>query len=234
MPFVSLFWTKGIFFFDASGIYGWPALCYMGLRMIEVPDNVVLRSETEEQAASIDEVQSAIRSLTEEELLRLERYARYRIRSLGGRTLGRDHEDLLEEAVVATLGGERRWKRRKVGFFTHLVGVMRSLSSHWNERERTVSVLNESDVSDESGKFSPISSASSSSPSVERVLEAQQQLRRIKAHFEHDEDVMSILDGLSEGLTGPEIQVNASLDRKNYESALKRMRRGVERLAQTS
>jgi hypothetical protein len=201
--------------------------------MAEVPDSVAFREKVEEEeGASLDEIKAAIRSLTEEELLRLERYARFRIRSLGGRTLGRDHEDLLREALAATLGGERRWKRRKVAFFTHIVGVMRSLSSHWNERERTVSMLNESELSSDPGKYSPLTSMSSSVPGPDRLVEAQQEIRRIEAYFASDEDVMTILRGLSEGLTGPEIQVASNLDRKDYESAVKRMRRGVERLEQ--
>jgi hypothetical protein len=198
--------------------------------MAEVTDSASLRQKAEDEGASIDEVRSAIGSLSEEELLRLERYARFRIRSLGGRTLGRDHEDLLREALSATLGGDRRWKRRKVDFFTHLVGVMRSLSSHWNERERTVGVLSESELNDESGKFSPLTTASSSSPSADRILEAQQELQRIEKLFAADSDVLAIMRGLGEGMTGPEIQIAANLDRKDYESAMKRMRRGIERL----
>jgi hypothetical protein len=223
---------KPYFFCAASGIYGWLALCYTRLRMAELTDSVAL-SEGHDDGASLDEVQAAIRSLTEEELLRLERYARFRIRSLGGRTLGRDHEDLLREALVATLGGERRWKRRKVSFFTHLVGVMRSLSSHWNEKERNAGVFSESELSPDPLKYSPLHYVSSSVPGPDRIVEAQQEIRRIEAHFSSDSDVMAILHGLKEGMTGPEIQVASKLDRKDYESAMKRMRRGVERLEQS-
>jgi len=197
--------------------------------MAEIFDSVA--AELGEETAGVDEIRAAIESLSEAELLRLERYAKFRIRSLGGRTLGRDHEDLLREALTATLGGDRRWKRRKIPFFTHLIGAMRSLSSHWNERERTVAMLNESELTDEPGKYSPILTRSSQTPGVDRVLEAQQELKRIESHFSKDANVMAILEGLKEGLTGPEIQAAWKLQRTDYESALKRMRRGVERLS---
>jgi hypothetical protein len=221
-----LFFCRRVLILSSAGIVLYET------QMAELTDSLSFHSKMEEEGASIDEVRAAIESLSEGELLRLERYAKYRIRGLGGRVLGRDHEDLFREAIAATLGGDRRWKRRKVDFFTHLVGVMRSLSSHWNERERTVGMVNESEFETDSGRYSPLTTASSSAPGADRVLEAQQELARIERHFASDANVLKIMVGLKDGMTGPEIQVASNLNRQDYESALKRMRRGIERLSQ--
>lgn len=179
-----------------------------------------LPAEADEGIASSEEVRAAIESLTDGELLRLERYARFRMRGLGARALGRTHEDLLKEAMAATLAGDRRWKRRKVDLFTHLIGVMRSYSSHWSERERPVRYVAESELGP----------APDVGPTPDRVLEARQQIRRIEGFFADDAVVLRLIDGMRDGLTGPEIQVTAGLSKRDYESALKRMRRGLARM----
>jgi len=56
-----------------------------------------------ENAASLAEVQEAIDNLSPADLIRLEGYAVWRIRAIGRKALGRNHEDLLGEAVFATL-----------------------------------------------------------------------------------------------------------------------------------
>lgn len=198
--------------------------------MTEVADSVGLRRDTETDLASIEAVHSAVESLTEEELLRLERYAHFRIRSLGGRTLGRDAGDLVREALAATLGGDRRWNLRNVDFFTHLVGVMRSLAGHWNERERAVPILREADRATDGPGF--LSQQRSPAPGPDRIVEARETLERIEKWFEHDPHVKVVLEGLRDGLTGVETQAARAMSRQDYESALKRMRRGVDRLAE--
>ena len=47
------------------------------------------------------EVDRAIKALTSSELLRLQRFANFRVRGLGRAARGRDWEDLLEEALLS-------------------------------------------------------------------------------------------------------------------------------------
>src|SRR5262245_846965 len=61
-----------------------------GFRLGKAPRRV-----PEERAATPAEVRAAVEALTEADIVRLEKFARYRIRGLGRMAGGRDHEDLL-------------------------------------------------------------------------------------------------------------------------------------------
>ncbi len=185
--------------------------------------------------ASIDEVREAIEAMTSAELLKLEKYARYRIRGLGRKAAGRDHEDLMKEAITATLAGNRRWKRENISFLTHLMGAVRSISSHWGEKSAESEAYLESELIRDStnGKsYSPFQDFSSDTPNPDRVMAARQKLKQIQTRFEKDADILQILDGLSEGLSGPEIQTSYQFSKKKYEAALRRLRRGITALVE--
>ena len=76
--------------------------------------------------ATREEVDRAITALTTTELLRLKRYGDGRVSSSQGRDY-RTGQDLLQEAQRLTVEGHRCWKKR-VTFFTHLMGVMQSIT----------------------------------------------------------------------------------------------------------
>src|ERR1043165_7035542 len=94
----------------------------------------ISRRVPEESAATREEVVAAVEALTHHEYLRLEQDARWRIRGRGRAARGRDWEELLREAISATYEGNRRWNKELVDFSRHLIGVMRSTSSHWREQ----------------------------------------------------------------------------------------------------
>ncbi|MCI0724302.1 MAG: hypothetical protein L0338_35865 [Acidobacteria bacterium] len=181
-----------------------------------------------EQAASPLEVSAAIKGLTRPQLLRLEKYARFLIRGLPHRA-SRDHEDLLQEAMKATLNGDRRWNRQKVpDFYVHLLGVMRSSANHWLEQAQREPVSTEADVlvTQPNGETqSPLELAPSCSPDAERTLAAKQRLDEIDRIFGEDALVSLIIAGLREGRNGPEIQALLDVSQNDYDAALKRMRR---------
>lgn len=181
----------------------------------------------ESAAASPDEVKAAIETLTKGQLVKLEKYARYRIRGLGRKALGRDHGDLIKEALAATLAGDRRWRKATVDFFTHLTGVMRSISSHWGEQFSPEEAYAESDLMREDGRPGPLQSIAAETPSIDNVIDARQRLAQIERQFASDPAVPSIINGFRKGMTGPEIQLATGLSKKDYESAIKRMRRGL-------
>ena len=141
--------------------------------------------------------------------------------------MGRDHTDLLREAMAVTLGGDRRWRKGTVDFLTHLSGVMRSISSHWRERFAPEEAYTEAELTHADNAPSPLLGAMSEEPDSERVLDARQRLELIERHFAADPAVPKIIDGFRQGLTGPEIQLASGLSKKDYESAIKRMRRGI-------
>src|SRR5690349_5849511 len=87
--------------------------------------------------ANRQEIEQAIEGLTEAELVRLQKIATFRHRSLGTRGAGRNEGDLLSDAIIAVLEGRRKWFKEKVDFMGFLQGVMRSLASHIRDGKAT-------------------------------------------------------------------------------------------------
>ncbi|RME53451.1 MAG: hypothetical protein D6795_05360 [Deltaproteobacteria bacterium] len=188
----------------------------------------------EAQAASDEEIRAAIERLTQGELLRLEKYARWRIRGLGRKAGGRTYEDLLAEAITATLSGDRRWNKDAVDFFGHLKGAMRSISDNWSRKSGADEVFLDSELrppTERQDDSSAVGRTATSMPDGERLLGAHQMLRRIESLFHDDPLVLAILTHLREGASGPEIQRKLGISQKNFETAMKRMRRKVRKLA---
>ncbi|SRR6266496_1301444 len=107
------------------------------------------RRVPDEEAASPNEVMAALDSLSRDECLRLERYAQSRVGSLGRGSLSCDASALLCEAIRATCEGERTWHKTSVDFFGHLIGVIRSKSSHLHKKSASNKTYLESDVTGE-------------------------------------------------------------------------------------
>jgi DNA-directed RNA polymerase specialized sigma24 family protein len=183
----------------------------------------------EENAASQEEILAALSALTDEQLLKLRNFARFRINGLGQKSGGRDYEDLLGEAVKRTLAGDRRWNK-SVGFFQHLRGAMRSTSTHWKENfdkgEGRIGLPTSwPNVEGEgNGHFLHLPSGA---PDCERVLSAKQTLEEVEQLFTDEPLIREIIDGLRDNLSGPDIQHILRLSQVQYETAVKRMRRKV-------
>lgn len=167
--------------------------------------------------------------------MKLESSAKWRIRGLGRRAAGRTEGDLLGEAVTATLSGERRWNKTKVSLVGHLLGVMRSISSHWRrdfdpDEEPTL----ESDLATTTGdggvlrRFDLVPSAE---PSADRVLEAKERVEAIEQAFADDPVVSLILEGMREGMSPADVRSELSLSQTEYETAMKRLRRKAAAVA---
>jgi hypothetical protein len=143
---------------------------------------------------------------------------------------GRDHEDLLGEAVADTLDpAKRRWNK-DVSFVRHLIGAMRSISSHWREQFDPDEPRLESEVvrvGEDGELLSPLDLVGSEAPAVDRILEAKQQLESIEKAVADDKIVYDILGGLRAEMSPSEIREALGLSVVEYETAMKRFRRHV-------
>ncbi len=179
-----------------------------------------------ERWATGAEVMAALEALTPAALVRLKMFAGYRMRV--ARAPGRTSDDLMSEALTATLGGARRWNKASVDFTGHLCGVMRSISSHWRAQQDTGEVAWPEAGSD--AVRSMTFDVPGSSPDAERAMIAAQEVAAIRDFFAGDDRVLAVIDALGDGFTGPEIKAALRLAQKDYETVLKRLRRGVERM----
>ncbi|MBZ5532079.1 MAG: hypothetical protein LAO20_11665 [Acidobacteriia bacterium] len=191
------------------------------------------KKDSKPEYGTRDDVERAVESLSSEDELRLARFARYKIRGLGRKAKGRDHEDLRSEAIKATWigagGGDegRRWKKSTVPFVQQLLGAMRSIASHWKAAHDEDETYLDSEVAVETGDgdiLSPVDNAPSGAPSQERDLLAKEALNSVYQMFHDDDDAALVIEGIKEGWSGPEITEQLGLSRKQYEAAIKRIR----------
>lgn len=194
------------------------------------------RRVPEAKAATEEEVVAAIEGLSEPALVRLEKFARLRIAGLGRASCGRDHEDLLSEAVTRTLAGNRRWNR-DVTFVQHMLGVIRSISSHWREQfDQDDEPWLEADLTsgdDSAAMATPLQRASAPGPVIDDELVTKQALDQIQQMFSGDKVISDIIDGLDAELSGPEIQTVLGLTEKEYRTKMRQIRRKTKPIKQT-
>lgn len=187
------------------------------------------------QAVTEDEIREAIVSLTEVDLVRLERFAFWRIQMIGGTTYGHDAKDLLYEAIVRTLDGRRTWNRVAVDFKGHLIGVIRSVCSEWKEKSKTEKhkeLLFESDLVGilDCNTTDPLRSLTPPPRRPEDILEAQDSVAAVRKFFQDDKLVLEIIDGLEEGMAGPDIRQVLGISQKELETAKRRLHRSISKI----
>lgn len=194
------------------------------------------RGSPEPIAATRDEIDQAIEALTPGQLLKLKKYAGWRIRGLGRAGRNRDAEELLQEAFTSTIVGSgdtgegRRWNKN-VDFVKHLTEAMRSISDHWKTQFDEDEPYLESEVTTvnpEGEEYSPMGAVPSGQPAVDRALFAKEEVRRIFDLFREDDEAILVLEGWVEGMSGPEI-MELGLTKERYEATVKRIRYAAER-----
>ena len=184
-----------------------------------------------EKTASIEEVSAAVESLSREDIFRLEKFARWRIRGLGRAARDHDYEDLLREAIAATCDPERRrWKKDEVSFVLHLKGAMQSISSHWRDQFEDEEAILEADAIHigEGGKeINPLLQVPSPLPDAERILEIKEELLRIDKLVAARPLAALIVGGMREKMSGPEIKELLGISQKEYETEMRWLRRNA-------
>jgi DNA-directed RNA polymerase specialized sigma24 family protein len=185
-------------------------------------------AKPEMKMASEDEVEEAIRGLSKADLYRLKAAARFRSRNIGARRGHCGPDDLLQEAIVRTLDGTRHWIPARVSFFQYLLGAIKSIANHWpGQREGA--------RGDPSKVEATCVAAHHLHPAarlhgLERQILARDELATIRNAFNGDDMVQQIIDGLSEEMTGPEIQEVLGITQTQLETAMKRLRRKARSL----
>lgn len=181
-------------------------------------------------------VAKAIAALSRRDLDRIEMAAERWIQIFGLDGIGRDHDDLMSEAVARTLSGKRSW-RREVDFVHHLDQTMRSIASSWRKslarqaaaggRQVRSSDLAPADDGEESPD--PIEEMASREAGVEARLIGAQRVEAFESRFAGDLAASAVIAGWAKNLKGPEIQQRAGITKKQFEAAVLRIRRSAQR-----
>lgn len=196
----------------------------------------------EDKYATVQEICEAIEVLTEQELLRIRSAARY---SLFG-TEYADPMELLNEAVVRTLAGAdggagRRWPKT-VHFVAFLIMSIQSIADASSDsvvQKRTdylESMAGESGDPNwalaQEGYFScdVVQHAVELEESQFRQERAKVDAELIEAHFKGDDEIEYLIEGDKDGMKAQEIIEISGMSQKAYDTARRRLRRGVDKL----
>lgn len=190
----------------------------------------VLRSVPPEKVATEAQIIDSIERLTQADTVRLEKYAKYRIRTIDPRAAdGRDHEDLLQHAFTQFLSGDRKWNRDKP-FTAVLLWAVKSISNHWAAQWDPEQPKTESELiitRDDGSEHNPFKEIAAGSLDPVRQIEIKQILERIDMIFDGDDEAQLVIDGWRRQMSGPEIKEDLGLSQTELETIIRRIRRTV-------
>jgi DNA-directed RNA polymerase specialized sigma24 family protein len=139
---------------------------------------------------------------------------------MSGPNAAAEPDDLLQEAMVRTLQGTRRW-RRSVTIIKHLIRTMESIS--W-EAYRARSARTHAWSEDTVDEIDPGDRPDDSSQStVVDVVLAREELAQIESRFENDREALEVLRCRSIELPPSETCERLGIDRYCYNTVNKRI-----------
>tara|TARA_R110000772_G_scaffold19985_6_gene55548 strand:+ start:198 stop:764 length:567 start_codon:yes stop_codon:yes gene_type:complete len=159
---------------------------------------------------SKEELEAAVSALSDADILRLTEIARI---YTGNHEMEAD--DLVQEAVIRTLSGDRKTCPRNLPIVNFLVGVMRSIAS--SEREKKEREGDSCDIE-------KCQVADPDSSPEDDVLE-KQLFKELEIIFEEDEEILMLMLYLHDGHSPAEIQKNEEWSETQYNTIRRRMRR---------
>jgi CheY-like chemotaxis protein len=200
------------------------------LELIHLPVVVEISKLHLRNALEAIELVRAFRALSVADRLRLQKFAKLRVRGLGRAASGRDWQDLWQEAVWRTLLGAsdknkgRHWNKDKVDFVMHFAQAMRSIANSW-KRQFSWEVVPLERCDSEGNQYSLLDNVASGDVRADDRLIEMEEEDRISAIFRGDADASRVLQGLMDGLKKNEILLRYGLDEKRYAAAIRRILR---------
>jgi hypothetical protein len=193
-----------------------------------------------EMVAGPDEVLEAIASLTEAESVKLKRLAEGAAYRLRRRIWGTNGDDILQVAIHRVLENKRHWKPQKVDFVGFLAGVVSSIEFDWRKQgKRGELPVLETDLpaSNADGDEMPnaIQLAVNQEPNPEQQIIESEKLpqeelfQQIQSLLSEDSLASLIFSERRRGTKGPEIMKVLDLTRTEYDTAVRRMDRAIQK-----
>lgn len=181
------------------------------------------------------DVEQRIKELSEADLNKLESIAKGYTWCLKRSSC--DHMDLLREAMCRTYEGTRKWKAN-VDIFRHLDWAMRSIANSWLEQHKNEALshcetVQTSDDGNEFDRYSEVEDLKKFEFSVEFKDEFGSFASALKEKLQATGATISlqIFDYLCLDYEPAAIIEELGLDRKTYDSQVKRLRRNAKAVA---
>lgn len=185
---------------------------------------------SDDQYADAEEAAAAIRQLSDSDHQKLVVISRYWHRQrVALDRLGIAADDLLHQAILSTLEGERRWRRNSVTIVRHLDQCMRSISGHAIESAKT-EIAGKREVR----RRGVLYDRRPHDSSVEAQVIARGQGTEIEELFSDDPVALQVIKGRALGKEAEEIRTELSLDRRQYETTSRRILRKFAKFSLTN
>ncbi len=182
-----------------------------------------------EKVATAEEISEAIEKLLPAEWAKLYAIARNRARMMALYGDAVDEFDLVQLAVTALLEGNRTWNAKKVSFVGLLMGAMRSIASNHKEKALTSGYAEPESQLALNAEEEEFISVTERHPDARLTPEQQLVLANWVAEvydfFNDDSEACLVMDGWRDGLSGTDIIETLEIERKGYETIVKRIRR---------
>ena len=194
-------------------------------------------SSKSEKKATVDEISEAIANLRTEDWAKLAAFAENRARFMRLYGAAVDGSDVMQRAILNLLKEQRTWNPQKVTFVGVVLGVMRSIAS--NKKAESLrngyAIANSqlASATDDEGKSQtpldlaadPRRSAELQLVATERESEITELVSDLYDFFEADVEAQLVMSGWREGKSGPDIIADLGMDRRAYETIVRRIRR---------
>lgn len=184
--------------------------------------------------ATLEQIEQAIEGLSDADWMKIQKLAS---RQLWGTRLD-DPGELVNETIARLIQGKRNWPAN-FPFVPWMASAMKSVADGLRNLKSMKSEALAGDLAgfDEESESDPLDifGENGESPLDALLTEEARQaaavsLSKIEAHFKGDQDVGWILMGIADGLKAEEIQEMGEMNKTQYETARRRLRRGIERL----
>lgn len=186
-------------------------------------------------AATLDQIEDAIESLTDADWARLRKMANA---NLWGTRLD-DPEELVNETLERLISGSRTWSTGMV-FIPWMRSAMKSVADGLRNRKAAKLEATATDLTNDCDpEAAPEVFGSEEATPLHLILTeearvmAESNLARIEAHFKGNQTVELILMGIEDSLKPEEVREIGGLTLTQYETARKQLRRGLDRLFPT-
>lgn len=186
-------------------------------------------NEDVSEIATTEEVFEAYSKLTDDELSKLSWFASFKAYEEDGKYSA---DALMEEALMAFLSGDRKWKKNEYPFFAVLWGTIRSISSNWAQHLAS----GNGDIEFKLEKFEPGENneiddyVRETGVSSEILVDSKMRIETLKSYFEKDVEVSELIELKLADCNGKEIKEYLDIDQKQFETLCTKLKRGIEKL----
>jgi DNA-directed RNA polymerase specialized sigma24 family protein len=172
--------------------------------------------------AIAEEVDKALRGLTDDDYIKLMLIARSFCKSRRLSISVMEPQELLAEAFAKTLQLEKKWNKR-VSIIKHLDRAMENISGHLVRKRKKIDTFPEG--------LEPNAEQRGPHPMEDGADEALMRKEEIRAHlkavFGADTEAANVFSLRTEGFQAAEIQSNLGLPHTKYEAIARRIRRKI-------